>query len=138
MNPEYLKVITDSLVNGMLPVAATFLVTIISMFLNNLRQKIKTEKGYKALEALGKVAQEVVGNLNQTIVGDIKKARRKLKDSDVDELKEIALHEVRYISQNSVLNDAKFVVNDLTKYIEINIEDAVRKQRTNFNEDRTE
>lgn len=131
---EFIALIANIAFQNMLPVVGTVVAAITGALVNNLRNKVKIEKGVKAQEALDKVINEVVGSLNQTIVGDIKRAKRKLKQNDIEHLKNIAIDQVNNIAAKSVIKDTQSVVDDIDEYINANIENQVRKQRTNFNE----
>jgi len=134
MDYKIFEIVVSAVLTNMFPVIGSVGAAIACSLLNTARRKVKVEKGVKAQQVLDKVIVDVVGSLNQTIVGDIKRARRKLKQSDIENIKNIAVDQINNIASKSVIKDTKSVVTDIDEYINTNIENQVRKQRTNFNE----
>jgi len=134
MDYKIFEIVVSAVLTNMFPVIGSVGAAIACSLLNTARRKVKVEKGVKTQQVLDKVIVDVVGSLNQTIVGDIKRARRKLKQSDIENIKNIAVDQINNIASKSVIKDTKSVVTDIDEYINTNIENQVRKQRTNFNE----
>jgi len=126
---EFIAIIANIAFQNMLPVVGTVVAAITGALVNNLRNKVKVEKGVKAQEALDKVVLEVVGSLNQTIVGDIKRAKRKLKPEDVKRVRGLALANTKQIVANSTLKDVTAVVDDIDNYILNAVEATIGRQK---------
>lgn len=126
---EFITVIANIAFQNMLPVVGTVVAAITGALVNNLRNKVKVEKGVKAQEALDKVVLEVVDALAQTTISEIKNARRKLKPEDIERVRGLALTNTKQIAANTTLKDVGAVVDDVDNYILNAVEATVGRQK---------
>lgn len=126
---EFITVIANIAFQNMLPVVGTVVTAIAGVLLNNVRNKVKVEKGVKAQEALDKVVLEVVDALAQTTISEIKNARRKLKPEDIERVRGLALTNTKQIAANTTLKDVSAVVDDVDNYILSAVEATVGRQK---------
>ena len=126
---EFITIIANIAFQNMLPVVGTVVTAIAGALLNNVRNKVKVEKGVKAQEALDKVVAEVVDGISQTVTSQIKNDRRKLKPEDISAVRGLALKNTKILAANSVLKDVKAVVDNVDDYILSSVEATVGRQK---------
>jgi hypothetical protein len=129
MNPDIVSIISNAFFSNLLPVVGSAVTAIFGLFLNNVRKKVKVQKGVAAQQALDKVITDVVDGISQTVVSEIKNARRKLKPQDVETVRNIALNDTKAITADSVLKDVRAVVDDVDGYILSEVEAKVGQQK---------
>ena len=129
MDYKIFEVVLSAVLTNIFPVIGSVGAAIACSLLNTARRKVKVEKGVKAQQALDKVIVDVVAGISQTVISDIKNARRKLKPSDIENVRNLALSDTKMITANSVLKDVKSVVDDVDDYILHEVEAKVGEQK---------
>jgi hypothetical protein len=130
--------ILTQLMAALIPIFGTILTALVSWaaleFAKYIKTKTKNELAYNAVATICDATETTVAKFNQTVIPELKKraADGKLSRSDINEVKKMAMIEVKKQIPDAIDAAARMSVNSITDLITGKIEKAVGESKSNL------
>jgi len=125
--------ILKTIYNIIQPSLILLLGTVIVIYINDLRNKIKEEKKIISLKTINQLIEDTVIAINQEITRKIKKGdnglKHKLTNEEKEYIKNAAKSRINYLSTDSIKRDIENIMTNYDKYVDIVIERKVMENK---------
>lgn len=105
--------------------------TIIVVYINDLRLKIKNEKKFNSLKTLNDIIKNTVIAINQEVVSKTKEKNEnnKLTETDICYIKKLCKQRINYLSSDKLKKEIESIIHNYDFYINDMIERIVSEQK---------